>query len=170
MTQIIIVEKSITIHATTAKIYKALITATELTRWRADRAESDARMGGAVLTVRGDHEAHGVYKRLVPNREVAIHWDRHDHILPEDLTVFRLEKTAKGTKVLVDDFALPEEVDRVSADWDQQLKQLKKVYQAAAPKPKAKAKAKPVKKTTGKRKSAAQAKSTRRPVKAKRKK
>jgi uncharacterized protein YndB with AHSA1/START domain len=151
MPQIIILEKSITIDATAAKIYKALITAKELTRWRADRAESDPQVGGAVVVnAGGEHEAHGIYKRLIPNREVAIHWDRHDHILPEDLTIFRLEKTAKGTQVFVDDFALPEEVDRVGAEWDKQLKQLKKVYQAAVPKPKAKAKA--VKKTTAKRK------------------
>lgn len=153
MPQIVILEKSITINATPAKIYKALITAKELTRWHADRAESDARIGGVIVTLRGGHEARGVYKRLIPNREVAIHWDRHDHLLPEDLTVFRLEKTAKGTKVFVDDFALPEEVDRIGAEWEAQLKQLKKVYQVAAPK--SKAKAKPAKKTAAKRKSSA---------------
>ncbi len=163
MPQIIILEKSITINATPAKIYKALINAQELMRWRADRAESDARIGGAVVTVRGDREVRGVYKRLMPNREVAIHWDRHDHLLPEDLTVFRLEKTAKGTKVIVDDFALPEEVDRVGAEWDALLKQLKKLYQASALKTKA------AKKIT-KRKSAAKAKSSRKSVKVKRKK
>jgi len=168
MPQIIILEKSITINATPAKIYKALIDAKELTRWRADRAESDALIGGTIVIARGNHEARGVYNRLTPNREVAIHWDRHDHVLPEDLTVFRLEKTAKGTKVFVDDFALPEEVDRISAEWDTQLKQLKKVYQTAAPKPKAKSKA--AKKTTTKRKSIAKTKSKSKSSKAKRKK
>lgn len=155
MSEIVILEKSITINATPAKIYKALIAAKELTRWRADHAESDSRLGGVVTILRGEHEARGVYKRLIPNREVAIHWDRHEHLLPEDLTVFRLVKTAKGTKVFVDDFALPEEVDRIGADWDKQLKQLKKVYQAAAPKPKAKAK--PAKKAAAKRKPASKA-------------
>jgi uncharacterized protein YndB with AHSA1/START domain len=166
MPQIVILEKSITINATAAKIYKALINADELARWRADRAESDPQVGGAIVNVRGDHEARGIYKRLIPNREVAIHWDRHDHILPEDLTVFRLEKTAKGTKVLVDDFALPEEVDRIGAEWDAQLKQLKKIYQTASSKPKAKAK--PAKKVVAKRKSVAKAKSARKVAKPKR--
>ena len=156
MSEIVILEKSTTVKATPAKIYKALITANELERWRADHAESDPRIGGEVVNVRGEHEGRGIYKRLIPNREVAIHWDRHDHILPEDLTVFRLEKTATGTKVFVDDFALPEEVERIGAEWDAQLKQLKKVYQTAAPK--VKAKAKPVKKTAPKRKVVAKAK------------
>ena len=107
MAQIIVLEKSITLNATPAKIYKALINAKELVRWRADRAESDPRIGGAVVNVRGEHELHGIYKRLIPNQEVAIDWDRHERLLPEDLTAFRLEKTAKGTRVLVVDFALP---------------------------------------------------------------
>lgn len=168
MSQIIILEKSIAINATPAKIYNALINAQELMRWRADRAESDASIGGTVVIVRGENEARGVYKRLMLNREVAIHWDRHDQLLPEDLTVFRLEKTAKGTKVFVDNFALPEEVDRIGAEWDKQLKQLKKVYQAASPKPKAKSKA--AKKTTAKRKSIAKIKSKSNSSKAKWKK
>jgi uncharacterized protein YndB with AHSA1/START domain len=154
MPQIVILEKSIIINATPAKIYKALINAKELTRWRADHAESDPQVGGAVSILRGEHEGRGIYKRLIPNREVAIHWDRHENILPEDLTIFRLEKTAKGTKLFVDDFALPEEVERLDADWNVQLKQLKKVYQAAAPKTKTKAKAKPTKKAAAKRKPA----------------
>ena len=168
MPQIIILEKSIVINVTPAKIYKALINAQELMRWRADRAESDALIGGTIVIVRGNHEARGVYKRLTPNREVAIYWDRHDRMLPEDLTLFRLEKTAKGTKVFVDDFALPEEVDRISAEWDAQLKQLKKVYQAASPKPKAKSTS--AKKATFKRKPVAKAKPTRQAGKPKRKK
>ena len=158
MPEIIILEKSIIIHATPAKIYKALTNAKELTRWRADHAESDPRIGGVIGYVRGEHEGRGIYKRLIPNREVAIDWDRHEHILPEDLTVFRLEKIAQGTRVYVDDFALPEEVARIGTEWEILLKRLKKVYQAAQPATKAKAKAKPVSKTPVKRKQVTKAK------------
>jgi uncharacterized protein YndB with AHSA1/START domain len=167
MPQIIILEKTITINATPAKIYKALIIAEELTRWRADHAESDARIGGSIAIVRDDVELRGRYKRLTPNYEVAIDWNRHEHLLPEDLTVFRLEKTAKGTKVFVVDFALPEEAQRVGADWDKHLKQLKKAYQTAAPKPKAKAKS--AKKSVAKRKPATKAKSKRKVAQRKKK-
>ncbi len=142
MPEIVILEKSVTVNATPAKIFKALITADELEKWSADHAQADPKIGGSIACIRGEREMRGVFKRLIPNKEVAIEWDRHDHILPEDLTVFRLEKTSKGTKVFVDDFALPEEVARIDEEWNMQLKRLKKVYQSAAPKPKATAKAK----------------------------
>jgi uncharacterized protein YndB with AHSA1/START domain len=144
MQQVLILEKSIVINATPARLYKALTAVKELERWFCDRAESELREGGRVVHVHGAREDRGVYKRLIPNHEVAIEWQQHDHILPEDLTVYRLEKTPKGTRLTVVDFALPSEVEELNDNWNRHLKQLKKLYgsQPAARKPAAK----PVKK------------------------
>ena len=130
MQQVILIEKSIVVNATPAKLYKALTNAQELMKWFCDRAESDPREGGQVMHAWGEHVGRGVYKRLIPNQEVAIAWQKHDHELPEDLTIYRLEKTPRGTRVTVIDFALPDEVEDLSQGWDHQLKQLKKLYQA----------------------------------------
>lgn len=162
MQQVILIEKSIVINVTPAKLYKALTNAKELTRWFCDRAESDPHEGGTVVNVWGEYEGRGTYKRLIPNQEVAIQWESEDIELPEDLTIYRLEKTPKGTRVTVVDFALPEELEDLSAGWDYQLKQLKKTYQT---KPAVK-KATSTKKATSKRRTTTKAKATTRKPKA----
>ena len=154
MQQVVLIEKAIVIKATPAKLFKALTDARELTKWFCDRAESDPRQGGRVVHAWGEHEGRGVYKRLVPNQEVAIEWESHDHDLVEDLTIYRLAKTPQGTRVTVLDFALPDELEDLSNGWEFQLKQLKSLYQA---KP-AKKKVAPSKKITPKRKAAPKAK------------
>ena len=73
-----------------------------------------------------------------------------------------MEKTPKGTRVTVVDFALPEELEDLSAGWDYQLKQLKKTYQT---KPAVK-KATSTKKATSKRRTTTKAKATTRKPKA----
>ena len=108
-----------------------------------------------MINVNDDHEARGTYKRFIPNQEVAIMWEKHEHNLDliEDLTVYRLERTPQRTRVRVVDFALPDEYDALSGSWDRQLKKLKKLYQArpvtteSAPRKKAAAKTRAAKKT-----------------------
>src|SRR3989304_174470 len=130
MQQVVLIEKAIVIKATPAKLFKALTDRRELTKWFFDRAESDPHEGGRVVHAWGEHEGHGVYKRLVPNQEVAIEWESHDHDLIEDLTIYRLEKPPQGPRVTVLDFALPDELEDLSKGWEFQLKQLKRLYQA----------------------------------------
>ncbi len=154
MQQVLLIDKSIVIKATPAKLFKALTDAKDLTKWLCDRAESDPRPGGRVIYTYREHEARGIYKRLIPNEEVAIDWEKHEHNLDliEDLTIYRLEKTAQGTRLRVVDFALPEEFDELSQNWDRQLKQLKKLYPARPA----------AKKSVTKKKAAAKAKTTKR--------
>lgn len=156
MQQVILIDKSIVVKATPAKLFKALTDAKELTKWLCDRAESDPRPGGHVMNAHDEHEARGVYKRFIPKQEIAIEWEKHEHNLDliEDLTVYRLEKTAQGTRVRVVDFSLPDEFEALSQNWTQQLKQLKKLYQT---KPAAKKPA-PKKKTAVKGKAAPRSK------------
>jgi uncharacterized protein YndB with AHSA1/START domain len=166
MQQVIFVEKSIVVKATPAKLFKAITHAKELTKWLCDRAESDPRPGGQVISTHDGHEARGIYRRFIPNQEVAIEWEKHEHDLAliEDLTVYRLERTAQGTRIHVVDFALPDEVDTLSAGWDQQLKKLKRLYQAkpAARKPAPKKKAVAKRKVTKKAKPAGKSKRVKR--------
>ena len=158
MPQIIFIDKSIVIKATPARLFNALTDARELTRWAADRVESDPREGGQVAIAYNQHEKRGEYRRLIPGIEVAIRWTTFEEAFPEDLTVYRLEKISQGTRVRVVDFAMPAEAETLDALWTARLKKLKKLYQrqSTVKKPAAS------KKTTVRRKTSTKAASTQR--------
>ncbi len=160
MPQIILIEKSTIISATPARLYKSLTDAKQLSRWLADQVESDPRQGGQVVVHYDGHEKRGEYRRLIRGVEVGIRWTQFEEAVPIDLTGFKIDKVAKGTRVRVVDFAIPEEAAELQALWAQRLKRLKKLYASPADKRPA-----PRKKSVTKRKPAAKAKSTaRRPT------
>jgi len=150
MPQIVLVEKSVIIPATPARLYKSLTDAKELSRWLADRVESDPREGGKLVIDYGTHEKRGEYRRLIRGVEVGIRWTSFEEPVPEDLTGFKIDKVANGTRVRVVDFATPDDADEHLALWTQRFRRLKKLYatkpalKKAAPKkaPKRKAAAK----------------------------
>jgi uncharacterized protein YndB with AHSA1/START domain len=128
MPQIILVEKSTVIPATPARVFKALTEAKQLSRWLAARVESDPRPGGQIIIDDGTHEKRGEYRRLIPGVEVGISWTQFEEPVPIDLTGFKLDKVARGTRVRVVDFATPEDADASRARWAQRLKRLKGLY------------------------------------------
>ena len=156
MPQIIFVEKSTVIPATPVRLYRSLTDAKQLSRWLADRVESDPREGGLIVVYDKDHEKRGEYRRLIRGAEVGIRWNQFEESVPIDLTGFKLEKVAQGTRVRVVDFAVPEDAAALQALWVQRLKRLKKLYTAHPVSPK---------KSPAKRKPAAKAKTAaRKPV------
>jgi uncharacterized protein YndB with AHSA1/START domain len=141
MSQIILVEKSTVIPATPARLYKSLTDAKELSRWLADRVESDPRQGGKIAIDYDTHEKRGEYRRLIPGVEVGISWTQSEEPIPIDITGFKLDKVARGTRVRVVECALPEDAAELQTLWAQRLKRLKRLYPAgkmAARKPAAK--------------------------------
>jgi uncharacterized protein YndB with AHSA1/START domain len=160
MPQIILIEKSIVLPATPARVYKALTDAQQLSRWLADRVESDPHQGGQIVIGYETHEKRGEYRRLIPGIEVGISWTQLNALVPIDLTGFKLDKVAQGTRLRVVDFAAPEDAAELQVMWAQRLKRLKKLYAA---KPAAK-KSTPKKKPAVKRPAKAKAKAaTRKP-------
>jgi uncharacterized protein YndB with AHSA1/START domain len=138
MPQIILVEKSTVIPATPARLYKSLTDAKQLSRWLADRVESDPRQGGQIVIDYDTHEKRGEYRRLIPGVKVGIAWTQFEGSVPIDITGFKLDKVAQGTRVRVVDFALPEDAAELQILWAQRLKRLKRLYPArktAAKKP-----------------------------------
>jgi len=159
MPQIILIEKSTVISATPARLYKALTEAKQLSRWLADRVESDPRPGGQIVIEYGSHEKRGEYRRLIPGVEVGIRWIQFEEPVPEDITGFKIDRVARGTRVRVVDFATPEDADALQALWAQRLKRLKSLY-PAKPAPKKSAARKAAKPgRAGKTKAAASRKS-----------
>jgi uncharacterized protein YndB with AHSA1/START domain len=152
MPQIILVEKSTVIPATPARLYKSLTDAKQLSRWLADRVESDPRQGGQIVIDYDTHEKRGEYRRLIPGIEVGISWSQFDELVPIDLTGFKLDKVAQGTRVRVVDFATPEDAAELQAMWAQRLKRLKKLY-PTKPATKKTAAKKPTVKKAAKRKT-----------------
>ena len=144
MPQIILVEKSTVIPATPARVFKALTDAKQLSRWLADRVESDPRPGGQIVILYDLHEKRGEYRRLIPGVEVGIRWIQFEEQVPEDITGFRLDRVTGGTRVRVVDFATPEDADALQALWAQRLRRLKRLY-PAKPAPKKTAAKKAVK-------------------------
>ena len=128
MPQIILIEKSTVIQATPVRIYRSLTDAKQLSRWMADQVESDPREGGQVVVHYDGHEKRGEYRRLIRGVEVGIRWTQFEEAVPIDLTGFKLEKTAQGTRVRVVDFAVPEDAAEMQTLWAQRLKRLKKLY------------------------------------------
>ena len=166
MLQIILIEKSTVIPATPARLYKALTEAKQLARWLADRVESDPRPGGQIIIQYDSHEKRGEYRRLIPGVEVGIRWVQFEEPVPENITGFKIDRVARGTRVRVVDFATPEDADVLQALWAQRLKRLKKLYPA---RPAAKRAAKkPAVKKTVKRKPSTKAKAGKRPARARR--
>ena len=141
MPQIILIEKSTVIQATPVRLFKSLTDAKQLSRWLADRVESDPREGGQVVVYYDGYEKRGEYRRLIRGAEVGIRWTQFEDAVPIDLTGFKLEKTAQGTRVRVVDFVVPEDAVEIQALWTQRLKRLKKLY-AAQPVPPKKSPAK----------------------------
>jgi uncharacterized protein YndB with AHSA1/START domain len=135
MPQIILIEKSTVIPATPARLFKSLTDAKQLSRWLADRVESDPRQGGKIVINYNGHEKRGEYRRLVQGAEVGIRWTAFEELVPIDITGFKIDKVAKGTRVRVVDLALPEDAGDLQALWTQRLKRLKNLYHylAAAP-------------------------------------
>ena len=160
MPQIILVEKSTVIPATPARLYKSLTDETQLSRWLADRVQSDPRQGGQIVIDYDMHEKRGEYRRLIQGVEVGIRWSEFEESVPIDITGFKLDKVAQGTRVRVVDFALPEDADLLQTLWAQRLKRLKQLYPARKPTPK--------KKPVTKRKTAAKAPTTKRKTASKR--
>jgi uncharacterized protein YndB with AHSA1/START domain len=155
MPQIILIEKSTVIPATPARLYRALTDAKQLSRWLADRVESDPRQGGPIVIQYDSHEKRGEYRRLIPGVEVGIRWIQFEEQVPEDITGFRIDRVARGTRVRVVDFATPEDAGAVQALWARRLKRLKSLYPAKST-PKKTATAKSVKPgRAGKAKAAA---------------
>jgi uncharacterized protein YndB with AHSA1/START domain len=130
MPQIILVEKSTVIPATPARLYKSLTDAKQLSRWLADRVESDPRQGGQIVIDYDTHEKRGEYRRLIPGVKVGIAWTQFEGSVPIDITGFKLDKVAQGTRVRVVDFALPEDAAELQILWAQRLKRLKRLYPA----------------------------------------
>jgi uncharacterized protein YndB with AHSA1/START domain len=141
MPQIILVEKSTVIQATPVRIFRSLTDAKQLSRWLADRVESDPREGGQIIVYDNDYEKRGEYRRLIRGEEVGIRWTQFEEDVPIDLTGFKLDKVARGTRVRVVDFATPEDAAELQTLWARRLKRLKKLY-AAQPAPQKKAPAK----------------------------
>ncbi len=159
MPQIALVEKSVIISATPARLYKSLTDARELSRWLADRVESDPREGGQLIIDYGTHEKRGEYRRLIRGVEVGIRWTEFEEPVPEDLTGFKIDKVANGTRVRVVDFSSPEDADEHRALWAQRLKRLKKLY-AGKPAPKKAAPKKIVRRKTAAKARTSKPKST----------
>ena len=155
MPQIILVEKSTVVPATPARLYKSLTDAKELARWLADRVESDPRQGGQIVIDYDSHEKRGEYRRLIPGVKVGISWTQFDELVPIDITGFKLDKVAQGTRVRVVDFATPEDAGELQALWAQRLKRLKKLYPARPASKKAATKKAAKPKRAGKAKSTA---------------
>ena len=130
MPQIILVEKSTVIPATPARLFKALTEAKQLSRWLADRVESDPRQGGQIVIDYDSHEKRGEYRRLIPGVEVGIRWIQFEEQVPEDITGFKIDRVTRGTRVRVVDFATPENADASQALWARRLKRLKSLYPA----------------------------------------
>src|SRR5512143_1838822 len=128
MPQIILVEKSTVIPASPARLYKSLTDAKLLSRWLADRVESDPRQGGQIVIDYDSHEKRGEYRRLIPGVEVGIRWIQFEELVPEDITGFKIDRVTGGTRVRVVDFATPEDADVLQALWTQRLKRLKKLH------------------------------------------
>jgi uncharacterized protein YndB with AHSA1/START domain len=157
MPQIILIEKSTVIPATPARLYKSLTDAKQLSRWMAEQVESDPRQGGQVVVHHDGHEKRGEYRRLIRGVEVGIRWSQFEEPVPIDITGFKLDKVAQGTRVRVVDFAMPEDAAELQTMWAQRLKRLKALYAAeSATKPV------PPKKAPANRKPAAKAKTARR--------
>ena len=166
MPQIILVEKSTVIPATPARLFKALTEAKQLSRWLADRVESDPRQGGQIVIEYDSHEKRGEYRRLIPGVEVGIRWIQFEEQVPEDITGFKIDRVTGGTRVRVVDFATPEDADALHALWAQRLRRLKRLY-PAKPAPKKTAARKAVKPKRASKAKAAAGKSA--PKKAKKK-
>ena len=100
------------------------------------------------------HEKRGEYRRLIRGVEVGIRWTQFEEPVPIDITGFKIDKVAQGTRVRVVDFATPEDAAELQTVWAQRLKRLKKLVcrQACGEEPT------PPKKAPAKRKSAAKAK------------
>ena len=166
MPQIILIEKSTVIPATPARLFKALTDAKQLSRWLADRVESDPRQGGQIVIEYDSHKKRGEYRRLIPGVEVGIRWIQFEEQVPEDLTGFKIDRVTRGTRVRVVDFATPEDADAMQTLWAQRLKRLKGLY-PAKPAPKKTAARKAVKPKRASKTKAAAGKSA--PKKAKKK-
>jgi len=151
MPQIILVEKSTVIPATPARLYKSLTDAKQLSRWLADRVQSDPRQGGQIVIDYDTHEKRGEYRRLIPGVEVGIAWTQFEEPVPIDITGFKLDKVAQGTRVRVVDFAVPEDAAELQILWAQRLKRLKGLYPAKAVPKKIAAKKTAAKKTVAKK-------------------
>jgi uncharacterized protein YndB with AHSA1/START domain len=154
MPQIILIEKSTVIPATPARLYKSLTDAQQLSRWLADRVESDPHQGGQIVIEYETHEKRGEYRRLIPGIEVGISWSQLNAVVPIDLTGFKLDKVAQGTRVRVVDFAMPEDAVELQTLWAQRLRRLKKLF-PARPAPKKPAAKKSAAQKTAKHKAAA---------------
>ncbi len=143
MPQIVLVEKSTVIPATPARLYKSLTDAKQLSRWLADRVQSDPQQGGQIIIDYDTHEKRGEYRRLIPGIEVGISWSQFDEPVPIDITGFKLDKVAQGTRVRVVDFATPEDANELQTLWAERLKRLKKLYPAKPAMKKATSRKKP---------------------------
>ena len=130
MPQIILIEKSTVIQAHSGRaLYRSL---TDAKRAIALDGRSGGvlirREGGQVVSHYDGHEKRGEYRRLIRGVEVGIRWTQFEEAVPIDLTGFKLEKVAQGTRVRVVDFAVPEDAAELQTVWAQRLKRLKKLY------------------------------------------
>ena len=135
MPQIILIEKSTVIPATPARLY-------QITDGRKAAVALAGRSGG-VRSARG-RASGGPLRRPRKARRVSAldsrrgsghPLDQFEEPVPMDLTGFKIDKVAQGTRVRVVDFAVPEDAAELQTVWAQRLKRLKRLYASRKPAP-----------------------------------
>jgi uncharacterized protein YndB with AHSA1/START domain len=98
------IEQTLTVNAPAEKVYRALTEPSELRRWFATEAKSDARTGGAYhLTFTFDdasrnHETKGEYRAAEAGKRVAYSWPAGHAKVPTEVE-FKLAPQGNGTEL-----------------------------------------------------------------------
>ena len=98
------IEQTISIAAPAEKVYRALTESSELTRWFATEAKSDARAGGKYhLTFNFEdasrnHETQGEYRAAEVGKKVAYSWPAGHANVPTEVE-FRLSPKGSATEL-----------------------------------------------------------------------
>ena len=98
------IEQTVTINAPAEKVYRALTEPSELTRWFATEATSDARSGGQYHLVftfddaSRNHETKGEYRAAESGKRVAYSWPAGHAKVPTEVD-FRLAGKGASTEL-----------------------------------------------------------------------
>ena len=98
------IKQTLTVNAAPERVFRAMTDASEITRWFASSAQSDAKTGGrfkydyAFDDASRNHAVDGEYRDLTPGKSVAYSWPAGHAKLPTEVA-FALAPKDGGTEL-----------------------------------------------------------------------
>ncbi len=109
------------ISAPCEMVYQAWTDPAQLSQWfspaeiRCKKVDADVRVGGSLrihmISEKGDHIAHGKYRKVIPNRHLQFTFEWKNYAMPDSVISVDFEDLGNKTRLTLTHIGLPDKED-----------------------------------------------------------